>query len=144
MMERSAWLVILAALMVSGLAGCGGDKPLGPVTGKVSYKGRPLSVKNCVIMFEIPNKGIGVGAQLEDDGTFRVAKVTGYGLEPGHYQVRISLPLDFLAGLNQLDRKEADKRIGAVLPKKYLDRNTSGLVVDVGTAAQVLEIELKD
>jgi len=143
-MVRKAWLVVLAALMLSGVTGCGGGKPLGPVTGKVSYKGKPLSVKNCVIMFEIPNKGIGLGARLEDDGTFRVVNLTGDGLEPGHYQVSITLPPDFMAGLRMLPPKEVDRRMNAVFPRKYINSATSGLEIDVATAGQVLDIELKD
>src|SRR5262245_17841744 len=77
-------LLPISALTVFLLAGCG--EPAGSVSGKVTYKGDPVT--NGSIAFQMPAKGIAQNAKLDGSGKYTMSAP----LTPGTYQVYYVAP----------------------------------------------------
>lgn len=85
-------LVTLAALL--GVAGCGEEKPkLVPVTGKVTFKGKPLTAGS---VYFHPDAGNSYtkdvpSSLLQLDGAFAMKTFPfGEGISPGKYRVTLA------------------------------------------------------
>jgi hypothetical protein len=117
--------------------GCGKRVVLAPLTGRVTFKGKPVA-DGAQILFANAERGTFITAKLDGDGKFKVGLAEGYGLYPGDYKVAIMpAPGSIPAG----DGKEP------VIPKfrpdipfryRFLDRTplkmtlpAAGLVYDV-------------
>jgi hypothetical protein len=143
-------LVLLAAVMLF-LAGCDkGKKPL-MVSGKISYKGKPLG--GGTIKFHSSMEGAGVvPGNIKPDGTF------SFGAPAG--QSRITIETE---SVRDVARKGGNymKMPGAKIPegmkvsdspdptyvsipKKYADPNTSGLTWDVNSTNKTKDFDLTD
>lgn len=138
-------VILMAAL---ALAGCGGGET--DVSGKVSYKGKPV-VYGTVLLLDgtgAPKSGV-----IQPDGTFRVS-----GVRPGAVKVAVSSPRPpgaepprKQAGGRDDDDKPPPNVTPAspevikswfALPDKYGDPNKSELTADV-KAGQPLDFDLK-
>ena len=92
-MNRNVCLSLIAVSGALGLAGCGHEAGLSPVTGKVLYKGEPAA--GAVVYFHregpppAPFSTIPFGI-VEEDGSFYLASDGhGDGCPPGKYAVLI-------------------------------------------------------
>ena len=112
-----------------GSAGSGTQATLIPVKGKVTYKGKPVTKGQ--VTFEPDGYGRPGGGKLQSDGTFVLGTYKeGDGVVAGHHQVSIS-------GTGSRAGKE-------VVPKKYTQRTTSKLEVDVDAEHTEFTFDLKD
>lgn len=146
------WLgAIVATLMLSGCGGVDKDMPtLAKVTGKVTYKGKPVT-NGSVIFTPIAGKGGETGqlatGQLESDGSFTLTTFnTGDGAILGQHNVTVESSGE---DINKLNQPRADGSIAYVLPKsavpkKYLDPTSSPLKYTVEAGSNNFEIEMKD
>ena len=125
MLERAFVLAIAVAVI-----GCG--KPphqLVPISGKVTYNGRPLKF-GCV-KFQ-PETGQWSKGIIQPDGTFQmVTPDEGDGAAVGVNKVRISCFEN-----QDPTKKNGSEEMGIVLgrsliPRKYASQDTSGLKVEV-------------
>jgi hypothetical protein len=113
--------ILLAALCCGvcwgcGTAGSGTMPPLIPVKGKVTYKGSPVT--KGTIKFQPDGYGRPATAKLQPDGTFVLGtNKEGDGVVAGHHQVSI--------------KDTGSHPAKELIPKKYTQRNTSGLTADV-------------
>lgn len=97
MQQRSSKLVIVCGLLMTiWLSGCGGGKA--SVTGTVTNKGKPLTVKPMVGRVQvtfIPVVAAGAPpadpqeAVVKPDGSFTVPGTDGKGLAPGKYKIAV-------------------------------------------------------
>ena len=125
----------LAAL----LAGCGEQGPkTHPVSGKVSYQGKPLPFG--AIMF-VPAEGSAASARIESDGTYKV------DLTPGPHKVSV------IAIPPRQGRPDPTKEGGLdttgfpepqpLVPPKYNQPESSGVQIDVKpTGENTIDIDL--
>lgn len=125
-----AALLLLGVLL--GLVGCSGGKPVGSVTGKVTYKGNPVTSGS--INFFAPDKGVAFDAPLGSAGEYTIAQI-----DAGTYKVYIQPPLP-----EQLPPGQVSKRPPFTVPKKYLDPISTTLSKDVKTGANEIPIDLPD
>ncbi len=81
-------LVLLGPTMGCGANGAGTMPSLVPVTGKVTFKGQPLTTGT--VRFEPDDYGRPATGKLQSDGTFVLTTLTdGDGVVAGHHRVSI-------------------------------------------------------
>jgi hypothetical protein len=156
--RRPACLLAAAALLAA--AGCASK---GDVSGKVTYKGRPL--KGGTVIFTTPGKG-SVPAPIAEDGSYTAA-----GVPAGAAKVAVETqslapakpqgPMGFMKGPPKMKApKESDLPEGAhgpmsgappkadtkryvPIPEDYGDPDKSGLTLKVTGGPQTFNIDLK-
>lgn len=136
---RSVQRALLALAGLACLAGCQRGEELGHVTGKVTFKGKP--VPSGFVIFANSAKGVYMTAPLDADGKFEVVMAKGAGLPLGEYQIGVSPPLmDLPLGPAEAP-PEADKRKD--IPRHYREPATSGLKHEVKSGENVIDLDLK-
>jgi hypothetical protein len=134
------WLVLLA------LAGCGSS---GSVSGKVTYKDKPLA--GGTVMFFTSDQKV-KSAVIGLDGTYRIDKVT-----PGPARIGVTppitppkMPMGMKMDAAKMGGAPADAAGPTAtdtkplsLPEKYQDPEKSGLTCTVTSGPQQHNIELK-
>jgi hypothetical protein len=136
-------LALLAMGLVSGGLGCGSSSGVGQVTGRVTYRGEPVT-KGAVV-FEDNERGISVNAPLGGDGAFTARTHDLPGLPPGTYKLAVS-PRTFGDGSAPLVvDPNSTATPTTIIPEKYQQSATSGLTTVVAPGSNPpLKIELTD
>jgi len=135
-------------------AGCSSK---GTITGKVTYKGKPLPVGT--VMF-VSEQGEGTVTADIQDGEYKAMKVpTGPAKiavytppsqsPPAQYMAKMIPPKEVLQQLapdksSEDIAKSAQKPKSVPIPEKFHDPNTSGLKYTVKRGLQVYDIDLQD
>jgi hypothetical protein len=113
-------LLSLALALLGPNVGCGGNgagtmPSLVPVTGKVTFKGQPLT--SGTVRFEPDDFGRPASGKLQPDGTFVLSTLKdGDGVVAGHHLVSIT---------------DTDPKAKPAVPKKYANGQSSKFVADV-------------
>lgn len=116
---------IACALLLLAVAGCGKKvPPIAPVTGAVTFQGKPLPGR-AVIHFTT-EQGFGSSCELQPDGTFLLGSEYGKGIPPGKYLVSIAPPIP-----SPMDTKLPVQPNYEYIPKMYRDFPTSGFSAEV-------------
>lgn len=123
--SRAAWLLLLALL----LAGCGRNAGgLTPVTGKLNYRGRPLTT-GTIVFAPDPVRGSNgelARAEVQADGSYHLKSGENLGTNPGFYRVTVVAVEDVpVPGTPVLVMPRS------LLPAKYQDPDLSGLTCEV-------------
>ncbi|MBX6312095.1 MAG: hypothetical protein IRY99_04130 [Isosphaeraceae bacterium] len=148
------WLAAITPALFLFLWGCGGTDPakppLGKVSGKVTYKGKPVT-NGSVIFTPVAGKGAETGqvatGQLESDGSFVLTTFDiGDGAVLGQHTVTVEARSE---DINKLNQPKEDGTIAYILPKpsvpeKYTKPATSPLRYTVEAGSNHFDIELKD
>ena len=140
------------SLGLFALHGCGPDDGLGkrlPVSGTVTYKGKPVAKGSVSFVPEDPNVGRPATGTIED-GAYRMTTLTpDDGVIPGKYRVTIGASDVDLAQLppgggmvDQAVVAKAYRKAKSLIPTKYNDPIKSGLAVEVPGGNY--DFELKD
>lgn len=141
--------------------GCGSGRPeLVPVAGRVTLDGKPVSEGQ--IEFFPEESGRPAIGNIDSEGHYELQTYKPRdGAKPGNYQVAITsqiIPTDDSpvyksfedemqgnaiepADSSQLGRNPS--RITWLIPPRYSDRDSSGLVVEVGHDGRDIDFELK-
>ncbi|MEZ6143540.1 MAG: hypothetical protein R3B84_23495 [Zavarzinella sp.] len=128
----STRIQIFAILLISlfVLTGCGsGDT--GTITGKVTYKGSPVSSGS--INFMMPETGSAAQADLNKNGEFTLSTP----LKTGTYKVYFLPP-----PAEQLPPGQMSKPNEFVVPKLYQDVGTTTITKEITSGANKLSIEI--
>lgn len=120
------------ATLVLLLVGC--SEPTAAISGKVTYKGAPVTVGS--ISFNIRNKGIAQNAALDSTGAYTMA----VPMPPGTYQVYYAPPPLPPPGSMKVGEPVAK----SIVPKKYHTLESSALSFEVKAGQNDIPIELKD
>jgi hypothetical protein len=124
------------------LTGCGGGLPeVAPVRGTVTFDGKPLpTFKNAAVIFT-PRHGRTAKSVISPaDGSFDLSTyATGDGARIGIHSVTVSATVDDAT----VKTEKGNPGIRHVLPERFADRDTSGLVFDVKAGENVVEIQLR-
>ncbi len=155
MTERTYHLLCL--LFALAVAGCGEDDGLGrryPITGKVTYQGKPVASGTVNFVPESP-EGRGATGTIHDGAYDDVTTLTtGDGILPGKYKVTIVAreDVDLSAAETEQPGGAPDQvtvaRIAAkakpLVPPKYSAPQTTDLAVEVTPDQRNFDFELKD
>jgi hypothetical protein len=140
-MRLSPVVSMFLAVAMTVAVGCGGSTDAVPVTGKVSYKGQPLT--NGTILLIPEGQGQAPTGMIQPDGTF---KLTTYkkddGAVPGNYKVVVQVfPEEGDAmGLPGMEFGNAKPPI----PEKYMDASRTDLTVVIKESDNNLDLQLTD
>ena len=141
-------VAVVAMLGVSLVAGCGGDTlPMGQVTGRVTYQGRPVT--GGVIVF-VPQRGPQATAVLDDKGRYDLITAgKGDGAPLGPQSVYFTPlfednPLADYTAQDYASGKLPPKRESLLkLPDTYLSTRTSGLTAEVKSGPNTVDFDLR-
>ncbi len=133
-------LTLLSSLLILTLVGCNRGPTLTPVKGKVLYNGEPLKFGG--VMFQ-PEGGQPARAEIQPDGTFTLTTNSrGDGATVGRNRVRVTC---YPAQSPEAQASEGEAALGeSLIPKKYTDIDTSGILVEVSKGGDEVIIELTD
>ena len=129
------WLLALAICW-----GCAksGELPTAPVTGKVTYKGKP--VPNGTVMF-VPEKGPAATGEIGTDGTYTL---TTYSKNDGAVLGKHKIAVTALADMSGRMPEDRNPLPPPIVPEKYLDQDKSGLTREIKEGPNTVNLELKD
>lgn len=121
-MKSTLSFLLLSAVVVSGIAGCGGppdDQPeLVSVSGTVTLDGKPLA--NALVEFQPDGPGRPSTGTTDESGEYTLQYTDEYeGVPPGGYTVSVSLIAseeDYEEGadVNEEDEESADSGLPAM------------------------------
>lgn len=126
-------------LLTIAIVGCRRADNRGEVTGRVTFKGQPVS--EGMLIFSNPTTGVFITASLASDGSYRVGTAKGFGLPPGTYRVAIvPASIELPVGLTKDPPPIKECR---QIPVRYRKAETSGLSVVVTPRGVRLDVDMK-
>jgi len=134
------WLLLIA-LMLAGVGGCGKKSGLetAPVSGKVTYRGKPLPTGT--VMF-VPSEGPAATGEIGKDGKY---KLTTYKTDDGAVIGTHKVTITALQGMEGALPELRSGTPGPLIPAKYLTAESSGLTAAVKPKTNnEVNFELKD
>jgi len=129
-------LVIAAMVPIA----CSGGSGLSSVSGKVTYKGKPVPKGTVAFQSTKPDGRNATGAILEDGSYTLQTENPGDGALPGDYNVTISARDDVILDYQPL-KPVPPKRLA---PAKYEQAETSGLKATVKSGSNTINFDLTD
>lgn len=148
---RTLFPLILAGLLLSTVAACGGGVDYGPtgtIQGTLTMDGQPLPAGTQVV-FMHPEKGYAAFGGTDAQGHYEITSWNDGQMPVGTYHVMIQPA----AGANSdeepspedlLDNPEKfEQAAQANFPFKYRQTNSSGLEFPVTEGANTIDIEIK-
>jgi len=156
-------VVALIVLLSGAVGGCNDDgfPPRYPVTGTITYEGKPVESGTITFLSTSPGEGRNAGGTISG-GEYSLTSVTpDDGAMAGTYKVTIRATKDTL---DTQDEKVRNMYKGAMstpgvpippqvlknlttqelVPKKYFDPETSGLTTKVEEKPNTINFDLKD
>lgn len=123
----------LLVLFCAAAFGCSQAGPeMGEVTGKVTFKGKPLSTGTITFVPETEGLPHAYG-EIQEDGTYEaVTRDFGSGAPVGKHRVMIMAVIDH----------GPEAPVEAILPTKYSSDRQSGLTAEVNAGENVLNFPL--
>ena len=128
-----------ACVALATLLGCGGDATKSSVSGKVTYKGAPVTGGSISV---VGGKDLNIGISINADGTFMSKDVP-----PGEYKVAVSTDNVVAIVAPPSGKDYPVPEAGAsptkvVIPDKFKNAETSGITWSVKSGSQNLPIDL--
>lgn len=127
------------AIAATVVAGCNDGPPMVSVTGLVTLDGNP--VPDAAVVFEPTQSGPIGAATTDSEGKFKLVTSTREGLIPGEY--RASVTKYEMLGIDP--NKPGDftnAKMQWVVPEKYSQMATSGLMYKIDKSDDALEVQL--
>jgi len=156
---RRSWLVGTCILALAAFSGCSGGRepfPTGEVSGKVTYKGQPISLGK--ITFISTGGGGYFGTGIINDGSYTLKAPLGpckievqvesdenkYAVSPQQEKmIKAKMKAMRDQGMNVPDPPQLTKRPKIDLPEKYKFADQSGLQFEVKAGTQSKEWDLR-
>ncbi len=136
---QSSTIAFIALMTAIGLSGCGSSRPIGTISGRVTYNGQP--VEEGLVSFYDPDTGAGSQAELQSGGVFRIRNAEG-GLPPGEYRVTIMPPTVKQPDTEVTEGGYVVKEVPNITDK-YRDVQASGFTDDVSTGDNEFEFAME-
>jgi hypothetical protein len=133
MRQFLCFLALLAALN-----GCSRRQGLetAPVSGKVTYRGKPLP--NGTVMF-VPGEGPAATGEIRPDGSYTLGTYTATdGAVLGNHKVSITA----LQNVGEALPEQRSPTPSSLLPAKYLNHENSGLTAEVKRGKNEVNFDL--
>jgi hypothetical protein len=138
--------VILASMslcVLTAVAGCAGEEQASvfPVSGKVTYRGKPLDTGR--VVFNPLGNGLELAeGDIQPDGSYRLKTESGAeGAAPGEYKVTVHA---FTPGVGEEGVDANYKPPKPLVPSKYLSMDASPLSKTVEKKENVIDLALTD
>jgi hypothetical protein len=134
---------VIVCLIVPACGESGSTLPMGKVSGKVTYEGKPLT-SGTVSFVSTESGRPNANGTISSDGTYNLhTQNFGDGAALGDYNVMISSvdPKEYNTKLPGTAPRE--KKIKSTVPKKYDDPKTSGLKETVKSGTNTFNFDLK-
>lgn len=136
-----SFLTLFLTASAAALAGCSGAEVLGPVSGVVTMEGQP--VPRATVIFDNDQLGVHMSAEADEQGRYTVRMANGDGLPLGDYDVRVCPPVqDHPLGPIKAPPPGVDPYLDTI-PKRYRDRGTSDLKLQVRADTNSLDVDMK-
>lgn len=136
-MKRATFIIVFLSIM----AGCGGGAnqlETAPVTGKVLFKGKPLT--GGTIMFHPKKEGNPATGEIRSDGSYTLTTYRAHdGAVLGEHVVTI-LPAGAEGAPPPLPGAEAEQ---SGIPERYTDAKTSPLRAEVKPGENIKDFPLE-
>jgi hypothetical protein len=89
MWRQVAW--VGALVLVAGSLGCGGNNPVYPVQGRITFEGQPMMGGGSISLVPLGNQpGKAAGGEIAEDGTYKLTTYRpGDGSMVGEFRVLI-------------------------------------------------------
>jgi len=129
-----------ATLLCLFLAGCGGAKPTGMVSGRITFQGKP--VPEAAVLLSNAAQGVYLTADADAEGCYMVLAAKGAGLPLGDYQVAV-VPKSFRVPIPTGTLAPAKPAGSPNIPEKYHSPESSGLKCTVVAGANRFDIDMK-
>ena len=156
MAKRTPCLLLMGSLLGMVLFGCNGGPRLGKVSGRVTFKGKP--VPTGTIMFH-PDAGPAAVGAIGSDGTYTLTTIkSGDGAVVGSHRVTIQAttvgpgsladPKSFEEEMELAQRKDPKAKVlvpGKVnwlVPEKYSRPDTTDLTAQVQSGTNTIDFPL--
>lgn len=153
MRNRHLTGILAAMLVLPMIFGCGPSRPeTAPVTGKVTFQGKPVP-EGTIVFY--PEKGRSATGRIQPDGTYVLtAFEDGDGALTGKHVVTIeamrfperprpkSLEEEIAMAKNPPRSNPAANRPQWLIPKKYSKRAASGLTATVSSGENTIDFNL--
>jgi hypothetical protein len=129
--------IIAVGLFLATAAGCSPKLGLetAPVSGKVTYKGKPLP--NGTVMF-VPGEGPAAYGEIGKDGAYRLSTGNIDGAVLGNHKVSITA----LQNVGEALPEQRSPTPSSLLPAKYLNHENSGLTAEVKRGKNEVNFDL--
>lgn len=141
------WTLVVVHLC--GLMGCGkAAVPTGRVSGKVTYKGQPVSLGT--VAFRNDEKGAVAAAKLDSSGVYQLRFGGDFNVPSGDYFVVVTPPDVELPIASDIAKDPSKAQTPIVqpefpnIPRKYRNPLSSGLKFQVKPGENTFDIDLKD
>jgi hypothetical protein len=128
--RRGLWFAAVFALTALGVIGCGKKADYGSVTGRVTFKGQPVT--DGMVLFssvDPPDLHVNQTARIHSDGTYSAKMSDGPGLVAGKYEVAVKPPV--VEGPNSKSAGPRTPRKYDDIPLRYRSLKSSGLSLTV-------------
>ena len=142
----AALAVAVAVLVVSGCGGAGDDfkGERGTVTGKVTYKGKPIP-KGSSVLFQSETGSFSAGGITNENGEFSLLYKEAKSVPGVKYLVQIAPPPVPVVNTDPAKPPEPGASAPPLpFPVKYIGTGTSGLSFTVKAGANSADFELVD
>jgi len=143
-------LVILGFVTLFLAAGCGDKFKTYPVTGTVTYQGKPVAGATVSFNPKVQGQGDDGYARTDENGVYKLQTQLGKpegGTTPGEYYVRVSKSESVSTGKSNTDSTGnvvEEKRPVSVLPAKYGTALTTPLSFTVEKTKNTYDIVIED
>ena len=148
-MQKSI-LVIMGLVTLFLATGCGDKFKTYPVTGTVTYQGKPVAGATISFNPKVQGQGDDGYARTDQDGVYKLQTQLGKpegGTTPGEYYVRVTKSESVSTGKGIADSTGnvvEEKRPVSMLPNKYGTALTTPLSFTVEKKKNTYDIELTD
>lgn len=124
----------LTALLILIGSGCGGKKewPKAPVSGLVTFQGKPLDHGRIVFVHE---QGHGGAGEIGPDGRYSLSGIIG--------QNRVTIECDDPNRTTTVPGRPNMSIPASLIPERYSDHMQSGLCVDVHAGDNTADFDLQ-
>ena len=122
--------VIFAIVLSNGCGPSDASVPLAPISGKVTYRGKPLPHGQVVM---IRGSGQMIAGEIQADGTYRIEAPVGENM----VQIFCAVDSSPMEGKGIKDPK-------SLVPRRYTSYATSGLTVNVLDGENTKDWQLTD
>lgn len=156
MFLRGPSVILVVGLLVCPLVGgCGGppglepEGPTGTVSGKVTWKGAPLT--EGTITFVNPQQGLPYSASIGPDGSYALVGPFNGAIPVGEYQVAVapvqqapSDPMALMQPMGEPGTVQPAQDVPGEIPLKYRSADMSGIKKTVVEGANDVPIDIPE
>ena len=143
-MTQTTWRLtafLMVAVLAAGCSGEAGRDEMAPVSGRVTYAGRPVT-EGRIIFYPEDGRRLAMSA-LDASGNYALTTFESQdGAFLGKHQVVIDAVREIASGPSSPGNEGANIKLQRLVPAVYADRKTSPLEAEVGDRENTIDFEI--